>query len=224
MKLLSKPVTTSNRGSVKTEAKWSTLTFKNFGKEREEGSQVTVTRTVLTTGVSYRSSDGVTMSNPSSQVGEPLSYTTRSVKRSPPEMTAQVRCHHSTQTSSFAWSSTGQLSRGAPRIKGSCCLLAGCCVLSRVTRSLPSKQSTCETIIIIIIIIAFKGAIRDFLQSPHSAANCLQHARSSGPGAIVCKSRATHRALMTRKRHVTGHLVRRDSSAIKFDRVEIAFI
>ena len=52
-------------------------------------------------------------------------------------------------------------------------------------------------IIIIIIIIAFKGAIRDFLQSPHSAANCLQHARSSGPGAIVCKSRATHRALIT---------------------------
>ena len=27
--------------------------------------------------------------------------------------------------------------------------------------------------IIIIIIIAFKGAIRDFLQSFHSAANCL---------------------------------------------------
>ena len=50
---------------------------------------------------------------------------------------------------------------------------------------------------VIIIIIAFKGAIRDFLQSPHSAANCLQHARSSGPGVIVCKSRATHRALIT---------------------------
>ena len=50
---------------------------------------------------------------------------------------------------------------------------------------------------IIIRIIAFKGAIRDFLQSPHSAANCLQHAHSSGPGAIVCKSRATHRALIT---------------------------
>ena len=49
----------------------------------------------------------------------------------------------------------------------------------------------------IIIIIAFKGAIRDFLQSPHSAANCFQHVRSSGPGAIVCKSRATHRALIT---------------------------
>ena len=38
-------------------------------------------------------------------------------------------------------------------------------------------------IIIIIIIIAFKGTIRDFLQSPHSAANCLQHICSSGPGA-----------------------------------------
>ena len=73
-------------------------------------------------------------------------------------------------------------------------------------------------IIIIIIIIAFKGAIQDFLQSPHSAANCLQHVRSRGQGAVVCKSRATHQAL------ITCHLVRRDSSAIKFDRVEIAFI
>ena len=79
-------------------------------------------------------------------------------------------------------------------------------------------------IIIIVIIIEFKGAIRDLLQSPHSAANCLQHVRSSGPGAIVCKSRATHRALITCKCHVTCHLVRRDSSAIKFDRVEIALI
>ena len=52
----------------------------------------------------------------------------------------------------------------------------------------------------------------------------LQHVRSSGPGAIVCKSRATHRALITCKCHVTRHLVRRDSSAIKFDRVAIAFI
>ena len=52
-------------------------------------------------------------------------------------------------------------------------------------------------IIIIILTIAFKGAIRDFLQSPHCAANRLQHVRSSGPGAIVCKSRATHRVLIT---------------------------
>ena len=46
-------------------------------------------------------------------------------------------------------------------------------------------------IIILIIIVAFKGAVREFLQSPHSAANCLQHVRSSDPGAIVCKSRAS---------------------------------
>ena len=79
-------------------------------------------------------------------------------------------------------------------------------------------------VIIIIIIITFKGTIRDFLQSPHSAANRLRHVRSSGPGAIVCKSRATHTAFITCKCHVTCHLVRRDSSAIKFDRVEIALI
>ena len=78
--------------------------------------------------------------------------------------------------------------------------------------------------LIIIIIIAFKGAIQDFLRSPHSAANHLQHIRSSGLGAIVCKSRATHRALITCKCQVPCHLVRRDSSAIKFDRIEIAFI
>ena len=43
----------------------------------------------------------------------------------------------------------------------------------------------------IIIIIAFKGGIRDFLQSPHCTLNHLQHVRSGGPGAIVCKSCAT---------------------------------
>ena len=79
-------------------------------------------------------------------------------------------------------------------------------------------------VVIIIIIIAFKGTIRDFLQYPHSAANCLKHVRSSGPGATVCKSLATHRALITCTCHVTCYLVRRDSSAIKFKRVEIAFI
>ena len=88
----------------------------------------------------------------------------------------------------------------------------------------PIKQSSNKCDLIIIIIIAFKGAIRDLLQSPHSATNRLQHVRSNGPGAIVCKSRATHRTLIACKCHVTCHLVRRDSSAIKFDRVEIAFI
>ena len=36
------------------------------------------------------------------------------------------------------------------------------------------------------------------LPSPHYAANCLQHICSNGLGAIVCKSRATHRALTIR--------------------------
>ena len=79
-------------------------------------------------------------------------------------------------------------------------------------------------IIIIIIIITFKGAIRDFVRSPHSATNCLQHVRSSSPGAVMCKSHATHWVLIMCKCHVTCHLVWRDSSAVKFDRVEIAFI
>ena len=61
----------------------------------------------------------------------------------------------------------------------------------------PPPPAPSGNLIIIIIIIAFQGAIRDYLQSPHSAAKCLQHVRSSGPGAVVCKSHATHRALIT---------------------------
>ena len=57
-------------------------------------------------------------------------------------------------------------------------------------------------IIIIIIISAFKGAIQDFSQSPHSAANCFQHVSSSGQGTIVYKLCATHRALITCKSHM----------------------
>ena len=49
---------------------------------------------------------------------------------------------------------------------------------------------------VIMIIIALKGRVRDILQSPDCATNCLQHVHSSGQGVIVCKSRATHRALI----------------------------
>ena len=52
-------------------------------------------------------------------------------------------------------------------------------------------------IIIIIIITVLKGAIQDFLQSPHCTTNCLQHVRSSGQGAVMCKSPATRPALIT---------------------------
>ena len=37
-----------------------------------------------------------------------------------------------------------------------------------------------------------------FLQSPHCAANCLQHTHWSSQGPIVYKSHATHQALTTR--------------------------
>ena len=39
----------------------------------------------------------------------------------------------------------------------------------------------------------------------------------------MCKSRSTHRAFH-HVQHVVCHVVLRDSSAVKFDRVEIAFI
>ena len=47
------------------------------------------------------------------------------------------------------------------------------------------------------IIIAFKAVNRNCSQSVHCAANRLQHVRPIGPGALVCKSRAIHRALIT---------------------------
>ena len=39
--------------------------------------------------------------------------------------------------------------------------------------------------VIVIKIMALKGANRDFVQSPHCAANCLQHVRSSDQGTVV---------------------------------------
>ena len=61
--------------------------------------------------------------------------------------------------------------------------------------------------------------------------NCLQHVRSSGLGTTVCKSRATHRTLVTcntsdsrHVQHVPCHAVRRNRSAVKSDRVEMTFM
>ena len=72
-----------------------------------------------------------------------------------------------------------------------------------------------------IIIITFKGANQDFLQSPQCATNrpkhvvwaqsCANHVRH-----IECLSHATC--------CVTCHVVQRDSSAVKFDSVAILFI
>ena len=72
------------------------------------------------------------------------------------------------------------------------------------------------------IIIAFEGAVRDFLQSPRCAANHLQHVRSSGPDVILCKSRATHRAHIMCNSCYMPHGTNRQLS-ITFGRVKIAF-
>ena len=65
-------------------------------------------------------------------------------------------------------------------------------------REAGNTREACDflSLCFIIIIIAFIGTIWDLLQSSHCAVNCLQHVRSSGPGTIVCKSRATHSALV----------------------------
>ena len=58
--------------------------------------------------------------------------------------------------------------------------------------------TTIIEMIIVMIMIALKGAICDPLQSSHCTANCLQvqHISSSGQGAIVCKLCATHLMLI----------------------------
>ena len=77
-------------------------------------------------------------------------------------------------------------------------------------------------VVIIIIIIALKGAIRDFynlLTAPRTVSNTYAQV---APGAIVCESRATHRALVTCNLQCASWN-EGDSSAIKFERVEIVF-
>ena len=61
-----------------------------------------------------------------------------------------------------------------------------------------------------------------FLQSPHCAANCLQQARSSGPGTIMCKSHATHRVLITC--NMPCGTWYKQTAQLYSDRIEIAFI
>ena len=63
--------------------------------------------------------------------------------------------------------------------------------------------------IIMIKMIPVKGAIRDFFTISSLR---REHVGSSGQGEIMYESRATLRAL------IMCHVVRRDSSAMKFDR------
>ena len=77
---------------------------------------------------------------------------------------------------------------------------------------------------IIIIIIAFKGAIQDFhnlLTAPRTVSNTYAQVARAQP----CANHVQHIERLSRATcRVTCHLVRRGSSAVRFDRVEIAFI
>ena len=65
--------------------------------------------------------------------------------------------------------------------------------------------------------IALKGAIREFY-NPLTALQTVSNTYAQGPGEIMCNTSSTYHV-----QHAVCHLVRRDSSAIKFDRVEITF-
>ena len=103
--------------------------------------------------------------------------------------------------------------------------------ISEATFQLESQGTTTTTImmmmmiIIIIVINNNNNCIqRRNSKSPHCAANCLRQRASKWPGRnrvqVMCnKSSAYHVQPAT---WYEG--IRRDSSAIKFDRVEIAFI
>ena len=75
----------------------------------------------------------------------------------------------------------------------------------------------------LIILIAFKGAVRDFftissLRSELSPTRTLEWPKHNRV-KITCNTSSAYHV-----QRVVCHLVRRDSSAIKFDRVEMAFI
>ena len=82
--------------------------------------------------------------------------------------------------------------------------------------------------IMIIIIIALKGAIRDFLNTLLTAPQTVSNTYAQVALAQSCANHVHHVERLScatcRTCYVTWYVVRWDSSAIKFDRVEIAFI
>ena len=77
----------------------------------------------------------------------------------------------------------------------------------------------------IMIKIAFKGAIRDFFDNLQTAPRTVSNTYTLVAWAQLCTNFVQH---IQRLSHATCrvkcHVVRRDSSAVKSDRVEIAFI
>ena len=83
------------------------------------------------------------------------------------------------------------------------------CAVGHEKREIPARMIT---------MMALRGAVPDLLQSPHCAANCLQHVRSNGPGTVVCKSRAARGSL------VSCTMPCATWYGVNFARVEIAFL
>ena len=71
---------------------------------------------------------------------------------------------------------------------------------------------------IVIIVIAWKGAIQDLLTAREPSPICMLKWPGRNCVQITCIER------FSRAQHVICHVVRRDSSTIRSDRVEIAFI
>ena len=85
--------------------------------------------------------------------------------------------------------------------------------------------NTASVAIILIIIIAFKGAIRDFFTISSQRRELSPTHMLKWPEVQSCANHLQHiERLLVATCRVTYHLVRRDISAVKFDRVEIAFI
>ena len=80
-------------------------------------------------------------------------------------------------------------------------------------------------IISISIIITFKGANRDFFYNLLTAPRTVSSTYTQVAQTQLCANPMQHNTRLSRAScRVTCHVVRRGSTAIKFDRVEIAFI
>ena len=77
---------------------------------------------------------------------------------------------------------------------------------------------------IIIITIAFKGAIPDFFYNLFTAPRTVSNTYAQVSRAQSCANHVQDIEPLSRATCVTCHVVRRDSSAIKFGRVLLAFI
>ena len=74
-----------------------------------------------------------------------------------------------------------------------------------------------KIIMMMIVMITLTGANRDFLQSPHSAANRLQHISSGRNGVqITCKTSGAYHV-----QHAVYHVVRRTAQLMNLTKLKL---